>query len=103
LIDGVEILTKFPDMFVSEDPTFFKPTSETEESIEENENELTSQNNDEESSEEPVSTPIDMELKAEREALEKCAGIMFETTKRHTKEDWLNWIARGKEEIQPYN
>jgi hypothetical protein len=44
LIDGVEILTKFPGMFVAEDPTFFKSASETEGSIEKNENGLNSQN-----------------------------------------------------------
>jgi len=38
-----------------------------------------------------------------REGFEKLAEMAFELTNLFSKEDWLNWIARGKEEIQPYN
>ncbi|CBY43277.1 unnamed protein product, partial [Oikopleura dioica] len=97
LVDGVDILTKFPGMFIEEDPTFFRGGSE------EDEPDHNSQKNEEESSEEAVSTPIDLKLKAEREGFEKLAEMAFELTNLFSKEDWLNWIARGKEEIQPYN
>jgi len=31
LVDGVDILTKFPGMFIEEDPTFFRGGSEEDE------------------------------------------------------------------------